>query len=375
MTQDLYLARDLSACETLGDMQPRGEVLRIATIKPDGTEYEPVGTGNFVMPDLKPGDFVVQVTRSTERPPEDGVLREGVWFFASTDEPFVESSYTILGAQARCRSNSSSASSRAYSQEDSGDAVVHRFAARNQPRVLPEPHRPPPAWYLPWIEFGQDAHLPTILANMAASVLPPTKVTPEIRGAAAKATAGIEGDTAKARALHDFVNDTLDKRGRQDATAALLEREGNATFLYAALLEAAGVPRELVWSRDVSPEADPEPDPPFLEDDYWMRNLFVLVQPRDGEPTWCDMNYKTLPYGHLFDDAPGAPSVAVPSCRMLTLPEVPVAELPGSTMDVSLVVAADGSAQAQGELSWTGGSATSSRSRSAKCRAPSARAG
>lgn len=355
LTQDLYLARDLAACETLGDMQPRGEVLRIATVKPDGTEYEPVGTGNFVMPNLKPGDFVVQETRSVERAPADGVLRVGSWFFASGDEPFVESSYVISVPKSLPLELVQRQFTGEHTQTDTGDAVVHRFATRNQPRVLPEPHVPPPFWYLPWIEFGMDAELPTIMANMAASVLQPTKVTPEVRAAAASATAGIEGDSAKARALHDFVNATLDKRGRQDATQALLEREGNASFLYAALLEAAGVPHELVWSRNVAPDADEEPDPAFVEEDYWMRNLLVLVQPRDGEPTWCDMNSKTMPYGRLLGDAPGAPSVAVPSCRLLTLPTAPLSERPGSAIEVSLAVAADGSAQAQGSLTWNAG--------------------
>jgi tetratricopeptide (TPR) repeat protein len=355
LTQDLYLARDLAGCETLGNMRPQGEVLRLATIKPDGTEYEPVGTGNYVMPNLKPGDFVVEVTRSSEQPPSDGVLRLGNWFFASVGEPFVRSSYVISVPE----SLPLKLVQRQYTGEhevlDVGSAVVHRFAMHDQARVLPEPNAPPPPWFLPWVEFGMDADRAAVMAEMSASVLPGTKVTPEIREAADRVTAGLVGDTAKAQALHRFVNDTLDQRGWQDATGALLQREGNASFLYAALLEATGVPHELVWSRNVSPEADEEPDPAFLEGDYWSRNLLVLVQPGDGEPAWCDMNLKTMPYGRLFGDAPGAPSVALPSCRLLTLPAESPAERPGALIDIELDIAADGSAQASGELTWTAG--------------------
>ena len=187
-----------------------------------------------------------------------------------------------------------------HEQRAQGDAVVHKFQALDQPRELDKPHTPPRAWWLPWIEFGMDADVPRSLAQMSIGMREPTAVTPEIRAAAEKVVAGVSGDTATARALHDFVNHTLDKRGWGTATQALLSREGSATYLYAALLTASGVPHELVWSHDVSPDSDTEPDPPFVEPNFYGRKLLVLVQPRDGEPAWCDMDDKTLPYGHLI---------------------------------------------------------------------------
>ena len=57
LTQDLYRVRDLKGCEQLGELRLAGEVLRVATIKPDGTEFEPVPvSGAYVMPSLEPGD-------------------------------------------------------------------------------------------------------------------------------------------------------------------------------------------------------------------------------------------------------------------------------------------------------------------------------
>ncbi|HZM00455.1 MAG TPA: hypothetical protein VFD43_09410, partial [Planctomycetota bacterium] len=355
LTQDLYLARDLSACERLGDMRPKGEVRRIATIKPDGTEYEPVRTGSYVMPNLKPGDFVVHETRETERPPEDGVLRPGAWYFASLDEPFVRSSYVISVPKSVPLELVQRQFAGEHTVTDMGETVVHGFLMTEQPRVLPEPNAPPPTWYLPWIEFGMDAERSAIMAGMAAGVLGPTRVTPEIREAAAQATAGLSGDLERARALHAFVNETLDQRGWQDATSALLSREGQASFLYSALLEAAGIPHELVWSRNVAPDADDEPDPAFLEREYWSRNLLVLVQPTDGEPAWCDMNSKTMPFGRLMGDAPGAPSVALPTCRLLTLPELAPEQRPGIAIDLGLELATDSSADARAEMRWIAG--------------------
>src|SRR5262249_3387775 len=153
---------------------------------------------------------------------------------------------------------------------------------------------------LPTVEFGMDASKASALATLSATVLDPTTVTPEIRDAALGAIKDATTDTAKARALHAFVNDTLDKRSWGTATQALLSREGSATNPYAALLAAAGVPHEVIFTRNVSPESDPEPDPPFVESGYWGRKLLVLVEPRDGEPAWCDMDNKSMPYGGLM---------------------------------------------------------------------------
>jgi hypothetical protein len=197
-----------------------------------------------------------------------------------------------------------------------------------------------------------DADTDAILAGLTAGLVEPTRVTPEVREAADAAVEGVEGDTARARALHAFVNDRLDQRGWGSATAGLLEREGNAAFLFAALLSAADVPHELVWSRDIAPESDPEPDPAFVEGNYWRRKLLVLVTPGDGEPAFCDMDNKMLPYGELLGDAPGAPAVALPSQRLLALPDLPLSGRPTLNTEMALALGIDGSAQVDATLAF-----------------------
>jgi tetratricopeptide (TPR) repeat protein len=351
-TQDVWRVRDLAGCEELGRMRPDGEVVRLAVVKPDGTEFEPVRSGGYVMPNLKPGDFVVHVRRSTSGPPADGVVRCGSWTFASTEQPFLRSRYVVAVPEALALRLVERQFDGEHGTEPWGESVVHRFETRDRARVLPEPHAPPSTWFLPWVEFGMDADADAILAGMTAALVEPTRVTPEVREAALAAVQGVEGDAARARALHGFVNERLDQRGWGSATAGLLEREGNAAYLYAALLSAADVPHELVWSRNVSPEADPEPDPPFVEPGYWRRKLLVRVDPRDGEPAWCDMDYKLLPYGELLGDAPGAPAVALPSQRTLSLPDRPLAERPTLNVEMDLALEADGSAEVDATLAF-----------------------
>jgi hypothetical protein len=235
---------------------------------------------------------------------------------------------------------------------------VHVFEMRDQPRVLAEPQMPRPEQFLPWIEFGMDANRGSAVSSLEVNALDPALVTPEVREAADQALAGVSGDTARARALHAFVNKTLDERGYGSATQALLARQGSASMLYAALLTAADVPHELVYSRNIAPDSEPEPDPPFFEAGRLGRKLLVLVQPRDGEPAFCDMDSKTMPYGQLLGTAPGAPSLALPSRRELTLPDLALADRPGplgADFHMEFDVAADGSAQFQGEAQLKAG--------------------
>jgi tetratricopeptide (TPR) repeat protein len=352
LTQDVWRVRDLAGCEQMGRMRPDGDVLRLAVIKPDGTEYEPVRAGGYVMPNLKPGDFVVSERRSRAGAPGNGVVRPGSWTFASTEFAVGRSRYVIAVPDALGLRLVQRQFDGEYAQEPWGASVVHRFETQARARVLPEPHTPPATWFLPWVEFGMDADTDAILAGLAAGLVEPTRVTPEVRAAAEGALSGAAGDSARARALHAFVNETLDQRGWGSATAGLLEREGNATYLYSALLTAAQVPHELLWSRNISPESDPEPDPAFVEGNYWRRKLLVLVEPRDGAPAFCDMDNKMLPYGELLGEAPGAPAVALPSQRLLALPDLPLSERPTLNTRMSIAVALDGSASVDATLAF-----------------------
>lgn len=361
LTQDLWQVRDLRGCEQLGELRLPGDVLRVATWKRDGREHLPVRVaGAYVMPSLEPGDFVVAVTREVQPAPGGGALRIGAWFFASEEAPFRLSRYVLRLPDAlalREESRNLQGVATRDSRPDEG-GTVHVYEARDQARVLDEPGAPPRSRWLPWVEWGQDADVEAHVADLVVAVREPTQVTPEVRQAALRATEGLTGDEQRARALHALVNATLDRRGRQGAAAALLGREGNGAFLYAALLQAAGVPHELAWSRGVAPAADPEPRPPFAEAGHWSRKLLVLVQPSDGPQALCDLDSATLPYGALVHDAPGAEALAVPSRRTFALPDVPLDERPTFDFELDVALAADGSAQVsaaalpRGGLQW-----------------------
>ena len=89
LTQDLYRVRDLKGCEQMGELRLPGEVLRVATIKPDGTEFEPV----LVQGSLRHAQPASRATSSSPRRACTRARRRtawcasGGWYFASPSSP------------------------------------------------------------------------------------------------------------------------------------------------------------------------------------------------------------------------------------------------------------------------------------------------
>jgi hypothetical protein len=296
--------------------------------------------GEYVMPSLEPGDSIETVTRTFHGARSDGVVRCGQWRFASTDEPFHVSRYAIsvpkrLGLRMVLENFDGD-----HAVRDEGEREVHVFETRDRERVVLDPGAPPAPWILPWVEFGKDPERAVVAEQLARAVEPSVRATPEIREAAERALAGIEGDEARARTLHALVVASLDKRTGElgSATSALVRRDGNPNVLYAALLDAAGIERELVWSRGVDPAGDGEPEAHFLDPSRWWRELLVLVEPDDGPPAWCDMAQKTLPYGVIVGGAPRAEAFATRAREWIETPDVPLVERPGEEHELAIAL-------------------------------------
>jgi len=236
---------------------------------------------------------------------------------------------------------------------------VHVFESREQERVLLEPGAPPPQWFLPWVELGMDDPVAGTDSMYRVQLLPYTAVTPEVTAAVetVRESGVAQGQEALARALHDFVNETLDRRSSSQvyATDALLSHSGNPALLYSSLLDAAGITNDLVWSRGTPPAADGEPEPRFYERSRPQRRLHIVVRPDDGPEAWCDMASRTMPYGQLMGDEPGAEARTVKGGESIQMPDDSRRERPGVEIDLEVDVAADGSAMVRGQLGYLAG--------------------
>ncbi len=363
LTHTILQLRDLKAIEKEGTQRLRGEVLEVCTRKlKDGSRFEPVGTKEgFVMPSLEPGDFVETVTREEHPAPVDGLVDYGRWNFASVDEPFHLTHYSLsvpkaLKVELVRRHLDQFANVVERHEESDGERDVYIFEAHDVPRIVPEPGAPPPNWFVPAVEFGRRADPALLAARLRATAIVPTRITPEIEEAAAKAIVGIDGDEARAKALYAFAQKTVDKRQATfaSATSTLLLHEGNPTWAFAALLEAAHIDHDVLWSRDASPEADPEPDVAFFDETRWLERSLVVVRPKDGREAWCDPSIKLLPYGKLLANAPRAPAFATGAAKFVATPDVELADRIGRKIDMSIALHADRSADFEVRLEFTG---------------------
>jgi len=354
-THELIQVRDLDACNREGTVRLRGEVLKIVTIKADGTVYQPVRlNGEYVMPNLEPGDFIETITHARRGAPSDGVVRLGSWFFTSVSEPFLLSRYVVSIPVEQDLRLETGQFDGVHDVIRGDGFTIHAFERRDGERVLTEPGVPSRRRFLPWVEFGIDAEWGPVLSQMRLDLDSMALVTPEIEAAARDAIQGVDGQMAQARALHAMVAGLLDQRFRfpSPAVSALLAREGNPTVLYAALLSAVGIQRDFVWSLNAPPIADQEADAPFFEPTRYRQRLLLVVRPNDGPDAWCDLAHRTLPYGHLVGDNSGAGAVQVDTGDLLS---VPSSEPPGNDWKLRCRLVADGSADIEGRLRLLGG--------------------
>lgn len=350
VTQNVYQVRDLEACNAMGKLELPGDVIAVATIKAaDGARHEPVlVNGEYVMPSLEPGDFIETTYRTVQAARGDGKLRLGGWFFASTEQAFDRSRYVVnLPVDHEQRIALHNLEGIEHRVTTDAGRELHVFEALRQSRVLPEPSSPPPDWYLPAVRFGDDDDDTLMFAYLQAEAEWYSAVTFEVEREARRVTQSAAGQTAAAQALHVFVESVLDRRSTslESATQALIAREGNATFLYMALLAAVGIERELVWSRVATPASDPEPQPDFRRMERWRGFPLVVVRPDDGPEAWCDMSLRLLPYGVASGRAPGAEAVASGRATFVTTPDLALEQRPSPVRTVEFQIAEDGAAQ------------------------------
>lgn len=362
LTHDIVQVKDLAGCESEGKQRLDGTVREIVTLHgPEREKLEPVELdGEYVMPGLKPGDFIERVWRSSAPAPSDGIVRLPNWRFASPSEPFHVSRWVVVVPRALfAQSPPLELRTRNFAGRhevlERGDDLVHVFELRDAERVQVEPGMPPQSWILPSAEFGMRHELADVQRDLFAPARLATRVTPEVRAAAERVVAGVAGDSARARALHAFVRDTVRERNTNSAASAsftLLSERGNPAHLFAALLAAAGIDHELAWSRDVAPAADPDADEPFGGTEHWAGRLLVRVRPRDGAEAWCDLQSRDLPFGALLGNAPRA-QVLTPR-GAAELPDIPLEQRIGARVDVTLDIQSDKSALATLRLQTTG---------------------
>ncbi len=294
-----------------------GEILELRTFRPSGEVLEPIitdATSEILMPGLEPGAVIEYRYRLDDSSPPDFQINTGTWFFQDPNltEPFLLSRYVViadedlefetiernLGDRIRKRS------------ESKGGTVVHVWESPSADRIEPEDLMPAKEEILPWVTLIGRRSWDEISELYRDRALGRTELTPPIVAKARELTKGLEGDTAKARVLYDFVLDHVrNDSGGSNATAVLIERGGSRELLLKALLDAAGVPNRYAFcgtNPDQSQEVLWDPPRPEL-----LATAVLRIEPRDAPPVWILSGGRLLPYGEIPAYLAGAPALLV----------------------------------------------------------------
>lgn len=298
------------------------EVVRLRTIGTDGASYVPTRVGGtFAMPRVEPGAFIEEVWRERHDAPGAEPWRGPSFLFRGEDEPFLHSELVLIlppGHPGSVRLRGFRAEPERVELEDG--YVALRYVMQDVPRLRPERLTPPVEELVPIVAYGEDRTAGAARRYAAAAAASRTRITPWVEQAAAKVVDGVEGDVARARAVHRWVHETIAiERGAADPTEILLQRQGPRFFLEVAMLRAAGLKVTDAVAMDEN-EAMTAAAPSLFAGDESYEVPAALVEPRDGERFWLFVDLpRHAPLGFVSASRAGAAAMTTDG-RVVRLP-------------------------------------------------------
>ncbi len=306
---------DLQGVDDYGSISPQGEVVTLRSWAPDGTISEPIEVGGeYQIPDLKPGCFIEEVSLDEHSDSLRAPWDISSFVYSSVEEPFLWSRLIVILPEKRRGRFAWGGGLPDPKIEKKGAELVYTFQVKNRPRIVKEAFMPGDKETIPWSLYGEDRPTAESARTLRSRLLPLYKPYAEIQEAVEKVCAGKKGDTAKAKAIYDFVQAHVhDVRGSNNPVSILLKGEGRRWFLLAAMFHAAGIPMDLGFAHGAPPGTDPDPFPPFQNTETlstWFQLPALLLQPRDGKPVWFFAGMpRYLPFGMVHPGLAGSTAI------------------------------------------------------------------
>lgn len=353
---------DQQGVDDFGNAQPQGDLVRLRAFLPDGTVSEPINVmGSYEIPGLAPGAFIEELYRDFGWDSRRQPWENANFVFSSGDEPFLWSRL-IVHLPARRRGEFRwGGGLPAPAVEERGETSVWTFEVKQAGRIVREQNMPFDREVIPWVLYGEDRPLEEAGRELRERLLRRLRGSREIDLQTAQATAGAEGDEAKARAIYEFVQRHVpDRPGSADPTSILLKREGERWFLLAAMLRSAEIPAELGLAHPFSPGTDEDPMPVFqntatLSD--WFQIPLLRILPRNGGAFWVPAGApRNLPFGTVPAALAGAPALLLRAGApaLERLPEVDLGTRALLEADGSILLGKGKEASGEFRLSFPG---------------------
>jgi|GEM_PF-6448766 len=252
---------------------PEGAViLKIRTVKPDGTSYEPekiYGKPSLSYPMLEPGDFTETEWVSYQPPSHifpGGTMLER-WYFRVPDMVLHRSEMFLIapsGMKVDFNTRGNLPNPKVWNE---GDLTIYSWTVMQSPHIKYETNSPNLDEFLPSIQVNYKTSWEDFFDWIRDLFADTMTVTPEMKEALLKIISGVTSDDniGKAKAIYRWVCDEIeDEEGLTTPVSYIFhQKRGDRIRLLYALLKAANVPVELHLAETIYSDKTPSNIPDF----------------------------------------------------------------------------------------------------------------
>ncbi|WP_438015792.1 hypothetical protein WMF18_33700 [Sorangium sp. So ce315] len=326
---------------------PEGLVLKLRTVKRDGSIHEPEfieDKPTVTMPHLEVGDYIeVENLFVLRGDGQGGLTFQGPrWFFREEKVPYWRSEFIVVSPKSRPLDVEVSGPVPAPEIVESGALVTRRYRVDKSPALPEEPASAPAAEFLPNVRVGWGIRLESTLARMVDAAADETPRDPRLvrvaraialaptaggatagggkaASGAARPAGGKGGDGAaaapskdeQARRIYRWVLANVEAGRENDGRRVVIGKSGNRTeaFLYLCRLLGIDAGYGVVSDRLTAPPRGP------MSEAETFNAIAVRLDtgegPGAGGVRWMFVRDKFAPYGYLPSSLRGQPAVVL----------------------------------------------------------------
>ena len=339
----------------------RGLWLHLRVLKKDsGQIYEPEivdGKPTATLPHLEVGDYVeTERIESNQGDGERGMRYFGPrWFFREENIAYARSEFVVVSPKDRPLQIESKNNVPPAEVKETGSLVVRRWRVDQSPAAPVEPFGAPISEFLPSVQIGWGADLPSALRSMSDGLTDLTPKDPRIVRIAQRIVAPATKPAEQAKKLYRWVVGNVQEGEEDDGRRAIVGKNGNLWRAYITLCSALGIPVDYAAAQN---RLALPPSGPFSEQALFTQPL-IRVGGKNG--TWLTLGSKYAPFGYVPAEARGMPAYLLSSGT----PELTQTPKEGAVDDMAyegnVKLLATGAADVTLTLSFTGKYATGLR--------------
>jgi tetratricopeptide (TPR) repeat protein len=290
----------------------RGLWLHLRVIKKSGKIYEPEivdGKPTATLPHLEVGDYVE--TERIESNKGDGQRGQRYfgprWFFREENIAYARSEFLVVSPKDRPLQIEARNNVPPPEVKETGSLVVRRWRVDQSPASPVEPFGAPVSEFLPSVQIGWGADLPSALRAMSDGLTDLTPKDPRIVRIAARIVAPETKTAERARKLYRWVVGNVQEGEEDDGRRAVIGKNGNLWRAYITLCRALDIPVDYAAAQN---RLALPPSGPFSEQALFTQPL-IRVGGKGG--TWLTVGSKYAPFGYVPAEARGMPAYLLSS--------------------------------------------------------------